>query len=54
MSFFHSLISALLPDEAVRVVLGDVGLQVEHDLLPHLDPVGVLLTPAVFLLEWVV
>ena len=30
------------------MILGDVGLQVEHDFLPGLDPVGVL--PAAVLL----
>ena len=32
------------------MVLGDVGLQVEHHLLPQLHPVGVLLAPAAVLL----
>ena len=50
LSFFNRIRSALLPDKSVGVVLGDVGLQVEHHLLPQLHPVGVLLAPAAVLL----
>ncbi len=51
--FIESILIALSlpPDETVRVVLVDEGLQVEHHLLPRLDPLRVLLPSAVLFLK---